>query len=212
MGGVIGPVLLMVGLMLTPASSASLLLNLEGVLTAALAWFAFYEHLDRRIVWGMILITLGGIVLSWEGSPTFTVPLGPLAVVGARLCWAVDNNLTRKISSKNPVLIAGVKGLIAGLVNLGLTQAIGIPLPGIWSCVLAGTVGLLGYGVRIVRVRATSRGGCPDRGLFFVRAFRRGDYRAGTAQGSTERLVLGGRVLDGYRTLVTSHRAPHARA
>jgi drug/metabolite transporter (DMT)-like permease len=74
----------------------------------------------------MILITLGGMVLSWERSPTFTVPVGPLAVVGACLCWAVDNNLTRKISAKEPVLIAGSKGFVAGLINLGLAHAVGI--------------------------------------------------------------------------------------
>lgn len=195
MGGVIGPVLLMVGLTLTPASSASLLLNLEGVLTAVLAWFAFYEHLDRRIVWGMILITLGGIVLSWAGSPTFTVPLGPLAVVGACLCWAVDNNLTRKISSKDPVLIAGVRGLIAGLVNLGLTQAIGIPLPGVWSCVLAGAVGLLGYGVSLVLfVYALRHVGAARTGAYFS-----------SAAGRLSRWHCSGkhRALDGYRSLAT---------
>jgi len=171
MGGVIGPVLLMVGLTLTPASSASLLLNLEGVLTAVLAWFVFHEHFGRNIVWGMILITLGGMVLSWDGDPTFTLPVGPFAVVGACLCWAVDNNLTRKISSKDPVLIAGVKGLIAGLVNLGLTQAIGIPLPGVWSCVLAGAVGLLGYGVSLVLfVYALRHVGAARTGAYFSSA------------------------------------------
>ena len=170
-GGVIGPVLLMVGLTLTPASSTSLLLNLEGVLTAVLAWFAFHEHFDRRIVWGMVLITLGGMVLSWEGSPTFTVPVGPLSVVGACLCWAVDNNLTRKISSKDPVLIAGGKGLISGLVNLGLAQAVGIPLPNLGSSVLAGAVGLLGYGLSLVMfVYALRHVGAARTGAYFSSA------------------------------------------
>ena len=170
-GGVMGPVLLMVGLTLTPASSASLLLNLEGVLTAVLAWFAFHENFDRRIVWGMILITLGGMVLSWERSPTFTVPVGPLAIVGACLCWAVDNNLTRKISAKDPVLIAGSKGFVAGLINLGLAHAVGIPLPGVWSAVLAGVVGLLGYGVSLVLfVYALRYVGAARTGAYFSSA------------------------------------------
>src|SRR5262249_1519311 len=66
-GGVIGPVLLMVGLVRTPASSASLLLNLEGVFTAAIAWFVFRENVDRRIALGMLAIIAGGVALSWEG-------------------------------------------------------------------------------------------------------------------------------------------------
>jgi drug/metabolite transporter (DMT)-like permease len=65
-GGVSGPVLLMYGLSLTSASSASLLLNLEGVFTAGLAWLVFKEHYDRRIVTGMIAIIVGGAVLSWS--------------------------------------------------------------------------------------------------------------------------------------------------
>lgn len=170
-GGVIGPVLLMVGLTLTPASSASLLLNLEGVLTAALAWFAFHEHFDRRIVWGMVLIAIGGVMLSWDGSPSFTVLAGPLAVVAACLCWAIDNNLTRKISSKDPVLIAGSKGLIAGLVNLGLAQAVGIPLPGALACALAGMLGLIGYGVSLVLfVYALRHVGAARTGAYFSSA------------------------------------------
>jgi drug/metabolite transporter (DMT)-like permease len=63
-GGVMGPLLLMVGLSRTPASTASLLLNLEGVLTALLAWFAFKENFDRRIALGMLLIVGGGVLLS----------------------------------------------------------------------------------------------------------------------------------------------------
>src|SRR5262245_44172184 len=67
-GGVVGPILLMVGLAITPASSASLLLNLEGVFTAILAWFVFREHFDYRIALGMAAITAGGLLLSWTGQ------------------------------------------------------------------------------------------------------------------------------------------------
>src|SRR5215212_8153941 len=110
-GGVAGPVLLMLGLATTPASTASLLLNLEGVLTALLAWFVFRENFDRRIALGMAAIAAGGAVLSWAGRPEAGVPWGPLAVVGACLCWAVDNNLTRKVSAADPLQVAMAKGL-----------------------------------------------------------------------------------------------------
>lgn len=92
-GGVAGPVLLMLGLTLTPASSASLLLNMEGVLTAMLAWFVFKENFDRRIFAGMALIVVAGVLLSWEQRPELGVPWGALAIVGAFLCWACSTDL-----------------------------------------------------------------------------------------------------------------------
>ena len=93
-GGVLGPLLLMLGLRLTPASTASLLLNLESVFTALLAWFVFRENFDRRIALGMGLIVAGGVLLSGQSEDSFRLPLGSLAVVGACLCWGIDNNLT----------------------------------------------------------------------------------------------------------------------
>jgi drug/metabolite transporter (DMT)-like permease len=96
-GGVIAPVLLMVGLAHTPAASASLLLNLEGVLTVVLAWFAFRENFDRRIALGMLAITMGAGLLSWQGGLSLKGIAGPIAIAGACLGWAVDNNLTRKV-------------------------------------------------------------------------------------------------------------------
>jgi len=66
-GGALGPLLLMIGLTRAPASGASLLLNLEGVFTALLAWFVFRENFDRRIALGMLAIVAGGAALSWEG-------------------------------------------------------------------------------------------------------------------------------------------------
>jgi drug/metabolite transporter (DMT)-like permease len=148
-GGVVGPVLLMLGLAATPASSASLLLNLEGVLTALLAWFAFKENFDRRIALGMACITAGGVVLSWSGRPEAGVPWGALAIVGACLAWAIDNNLTRKVSGGDPLQIAAAKGLAAGTVNLALALAVGAKLPGVLTVLASGVVGFWGYGVSL---------------------------------------------------------------
>src|SRR5215510_12327364 len=92
-------ILLLIGLRVTPASSASLLLNLEGVFTAGLAWFTFKENLDRRIALGMAAIVVGGVLLSWSGKPQVGIPWGPILVGGACLAWGIDNNLTRKVSS-----------------------------------------------------------------------------------------------------------------
>jgi drug/metabolite transporter (DMT)-like permease len=148
-GGITGPVLLMVGLALTPASSASLLLNMEGVLTSMLAWFVFKENFDRRIFIGMLFIVVAGIVLSWEQVPALGTPTGALAVVGACLCWAIDNNLTRKVSASDAVQIACAKGLVAGIVNLGIAGVLGFGLPDAKEMLGAAAVGFSGYGLSL---------------------------------------------------------------
>jgi len=149
-GGVVGPVLLMLGLTITPASTASLLLNLEGVLTTVLAWFVFKEHFERRLVWGMGAITAGGLLLSWTSRPELDASWGVVAIVGACLAWAIDNNLTRKISAGDPLQIAGAKGIVAGGVNLSIALATGASIPGMSTVLTIAAVGVLGYGVSLV--------------------------------------------------------------
>jgi len=149
-GGVIGPVLLMVGLGRTPASAASLLLNLEGVFTAIIAWTIFRENVDRRIALGMALIVVGGAVLSWEGRLAWGGAAGPLAVAAACGCWAIDNNLTQKVSAADPVRVAMFKGLIAGAINVVLAVALGARWPGFGAMGEALTLGFFGYGLSLV--------------------------------------------------------------
>jgi drug/metabolite transporter (DMT)-like permease len=173
-GGVIGPVLLMTGLLYLPASSASLLLNMEGVLTAALAWFVFREHFDRRIFVGMTAIVVAGLILSWKTESTSS-PLaswGALSVVAACLCWAIDNNLTRRISSNDAVTIAAVKGLAAGAVNLAVARWwLGLPLPAWQTVASAGVIGFLGYGLSLVLfVLALRHLGTARTGAYFSAA------------------------------------------
>jgi drug/metabolite transporter (DMT)-like permease len=148
-GGIVAPIMLLFGLNLTAASTASLLLNLEGVLTAILAWFVFKENFDRRIAFGMAFITVGGIILSWAGKPEIGLPWGALLIAGACLMWAIDNNLTRKVSAVNPLQIAALKGVFAGIVNLTIALLIGAKLPNVFSTGAAALVGLLGYGISL---------------------------------------------------------------
>jgi drug/metabolite transporter (DMT)-like permease len=148
-GGVVAPVLLMFGLTVTPAFSASLLLNLEGVLTALLAWFVFKENFDQRIFAGMVAILAGGVLLSWQSQPRLGVPWGALGIAGACLCWAIDNNLTRKVSAADPTHIAAIKGLVAGSVNAALALAAGDTLPKAPELASAGLLGFLSYGVSL---------------------------------------------------------------
>lgn len=148
-GGVIGPVLLMFGLTGMPASGAALLLNAEGVLTALLAWFVFRENFDRRVVLGMAAIVAGVIVLGWPGEARFSTLWPALAVVGACLAWALDNNLTRKVALADATWIAALKGWTAGGVNLALALGSGAAWPAL--CALGGAllVGALAYGASL---------------------------------------------------------------
>ncbi len=154
-GGVAGPLLLMLGLTTTPASSAALLLNLEGLATMALAWAVFRENVDRRLLLGALAILAGAVILSWQGGSGADagfsgLGLGALAIAGACLAWGIDNNLTRKVSGSDPVQIAMVKGLAAGAVNLILALLLGARLPEVSLTLAAGVVGFLGYGVSLV--------------------------------------------------------------
>jgi drug/metabolite transporter (DMT)-like permease len=171
-GGVLGPTLLLAGLAQTSASVASLLLNLEAVLTALLAWVVFRENAGRRIVTGMALIVAGGMVLSWPTDRGADGGwFGPLLVAGACLCWAIDNNLTRKVSAADALFIAGGKGLIAGVVNTLLALALGAALPG-WQLIApAMLVGFLGYGVSLFLFVLALRGlGTARTGAYFSTA------------------------------------------
>jgi len=148
-GGVAGPVLLMYGLALSGAATASLLLNLEAVLTAVIAWTVFRENVDRRIFAGMAAIVAGGVLLTAGGAPRAGASLGATLVAAACLAWAIDNNLTRRVSGGDAAALACLKGLAAGAVNLALALVLGVPLPGASGWIGAGVLGFLGYGVSL---------------------------------------------------------------
>jgi len=149
-GGVLGPVLLLVGLSHSPASNASLLLNLEGVFTASIAWIVFRENVDRRIVLGMLAIVAGSAVVSWQGRLAWNGLVGPLGIAAACACWAIDNNLTQKVSGGNPVQIAMLKGIVAGSVNILLALAQGATWPSVVSISEALLLGFVSYGISLV--------------------------------------------------------------
>ena len=148
-GGIVAPVLLMFGLTGMPASGASLLLNAESVFTALLAWFAFKENFDRRIALGMLAIVAGAVVLSVPSGARISGLWPTLAILGACFAWGVDNNLTRKVSLTDATWIASVKGLVSGIVNLGLAFSLGASIPAWPDFAGAMLVGLLAYGVSL---------------------------------------------------------------
>jgi drug/metabolite transporter (DMT)-like permease len=149
-GGVVAPVLLMWGLFRMPASSVALLLNAEGALTALLAWFVFRESFDGRIALGMALIVLGTVVLTWSTDASFDSALPALAVVGACIGWAIDNNLTRKVALADATFIAMIKGLTAGTVNIVLALLLGTTLTQPSVLLASGAIGFLSYGLSLV--------------------------------------------------------------
>ena len=149
-GGIVGPVLLMLGLTGMPATGASLLLNAEGVFTTLLAWFAFRENFDHRIALGMAAIVAGAVVLSWPGDASFSGVWPALAVLGACLAWGIDNNLTRKVSLTDATWIAAIKGLTAGGVNLTIAVLFGANWPSLPTVAGALAVGFFAYGVSLV--------------------------------------------------------------
>jgi len=171
-GGVLGPVTLLFGLTQTTGARASLLLNLEAVLTAVIAWTVFRESADKRIVLGMAAIVLGGIALSWQTNVDASLNwLGPVLISLACLCWAIDNNLTRKVSASDALFIAGVKGLIAGTVNCALALFLGLSLPTGLVVFSTMTLGLMGYGLSLVLFVLALRGlGTARTGAYFSTA------------------------------------------
>jgi drug/metabolite transporter (DMT)-like permease len=170
-GGVIGPLLLLLGLRLTDAATASLLLTMETVATGIIAWFVFREHFNARVALGMALLIAGSLTLAWSGTPSIENFLGPLAVIGACIAWGIDNNLTRRVSHANPLQIVQIKGLVAGPVNLMLALWIGGSMPRAATALTALVVGFVGYGLSIALfVLALRKLGSARTGAYFATA------------------------------------------
>lgn len=148
-GGMLGPLFLMLGLSQTTAASGSLLLNLEGLATMAIAWVVFRENVDAKLLLGAAAILAGAILLSWTGTG-LRLDSGSLFIAAACLSWGIDNNLTRKLSAADPVQIAMIKGLVAGTTNLVLALSLGATLPGAPLIAAGALVGFFGVGISLV--------------------------------------------------------------
>ena len=149
-GGVLGPALLMAGLTSASGGAGSLLLNTESLAIMAIAWIFFRENVDRRVFAGAMVILAGALLLSWPtDGAAMTVGWGGALIVAACICWGVDNNLTRELSAADPIQIAMVKGVAAGVINTALGFAYGAQLPEEGTLAAAAIVGFLGYGVSL---------------------------------------------------------------
>jgi drug/metabolite transporter (DMT)-like permease len=157
-GGVAAPIVLLFSLRSTPAATASLLLNFEGVATTLIAAFVFKEAISRTAVWAILCVTAASILLSLNLSGQWGISLGALGIMGACILWGIDNNLTRNISAKDPLSIVLVKGLGAGSFSLILTLVLGNSLPPLMAVLGAMLLGSISYGASIVLFIHAMRG------------------------------------------------------
>ncbi len=170
-GGVIAPVLLMYSLAITPAATASLLLNFEGVATTIIAFAVFRESVGRRIWLGLGIITFASILLSVNPGAALGWSVGAVGVILACTFWGVDNNATRNISEKDPIAIAALKGLGAGAVALVLAVLVGDPFPGISFMLTAMLLGFVCYGASMVLfIRSLRELGAARTGAYYSTA------------------------------------------
>jgi drug/metabolite transporter (DMT)-like permease len=157
-GGVLAPIILMISLQNTPASTASLLLNFEGVATTSIALFFFRESVSRQALAAIIVITLASIFLSTDFQSGFGFSLGALGVILACMLWGVDNNLTRNISAKDPLTIVAWKGLVAGTFSLLLGLLLGQGLPALAAILSILLLGFISYGLSTMLFIYSMRG------------------------------------------------------
>jgi drug/metabolite transporter (DMT)-like permease len=211
-GGVLAPVLLMLGLSGMPASGASLLLNAEAVLTVAIAWFVFREHANRRTVAGFALIFVGVVILGWQGQTLFGGWWPTLALVAACLGWALDNNLTRAVSSVDATWLAMVKGLVAGSVNLVVALVMGAHAPAPLVVVGAMGLGAISYGLSLVLFIVGLRSvGTARAGAYFSTApFFGGVLAVALGEPVTPLLIVAAVLMAGGVWLHISEHHAHA--
>src|SRR5689334_2335609 len=149
LGGAVAPVLLMAGLARTTAAAASLLLNLEGLVTMGIAWLVLRENVDRRLLIGAFAILAGAVLLSWSGG-SVRPDTGALLVAGACVAWGIDNNVTRSLSRADPMQVTAVKGLVAGAANLALALYLQARVPAVPTIAAAAVTGFFAYGISLV--------------------------------------------------------------
>lgn len=149
-GGIAGPLLMLLGLLRVGALTGSLLLNLEAPLTILLAVLLFGEHLGRYAAAAAVLILGGAALLRLQPGGSQADGWGVLLLASACLCWAIDNNLTQRLTLRDPVALVHIKTLGAGIINLLVALLLGAPLPGSGTIASALLLGCVSYGVSVV--------------------------------------------------------------
>lgn len=146
---ILAPVLFMLGLTRTGSANASLINNFEIVATSLIALVIFKEVMSRRLVFAIVLVTLGSVILGFEGAGSFTFNTGSLFVLGACICWGMENNCTKMISTKSSVEIVIIKGLGSGLGSLIIALILGERFPAVLWVLCGLLLGFVAYGLSI---------------------------------------------------------------
>jgi drug/metabolite transporter (DMT)-like permease len=157
-GGIAAPIVLMLSLQTTEASTASLLLNFEGVGTTLIALLFFKEAISRRAWTAILIITLASIFLSTDFEAGFSLSLGALGIILACTLWGLDNNFTRNISGKDPLVIVAWKGLVAGTFSFVLAFLLGNELPSLATTLSTLLLGFISYGLSTILFIRSMRG------------------------------------------------------
>lgn len=163
------PIFLMLGISYGSSANASLLGNFEIVATTVIALILFKEAVTKRLWVAIGLITLSSILLSFEGTDSFHFSYGSLLVIMATVCWGLENNCTRELSSKSTYQIVMLKGLCSGLGALVIALVKKESFPGIGYIAIALALGFVAYGLSIfVYVRAQNVLGAAKTSAYYA--------------------------------------------
>ena len=146
---VIAPILLMLGLLDSASSNASLLNNFEIVCTSLIALLIFKETVSRKMWIAIFLITMSSFVLSFQDITTFKFSWGAILVLLATLCWGLENNCTKKLSGKNTYHVVFLKGIFSGLGSLIVALCLKEKFASVQYLVLTLLLGFVAYGLSI---------------------------------------------------------------
>lgn len=205
LGAVVGPVALAWGLQRTSGTSASLMLTLEALFTAVLAWRLYHETMDRRVWLALGLLLVGGLLLILDqGQQGNAQWLGLVAVLAATAAWGVDNTLSRGVADRDPGQVVLVKAALGALATAVVAVGLGEPGPTLVATLGLVAVGATGYGLSLRFYLLAQRAfGAARTGSVFafapfigaVVAFALGDRSASALMGLGGLLMLLGVVL-----------------
>lgn len=149
-GGIFAPLCLTYGIFYSSAFQVSALLNMETVATTLIAGFIFREHISGRVWAGKVLVVIGAVLISMTGKADAVFSFSSLFIIGACIFWGLDNNITRDIEELPPSLLAGFKGLIAGLFNIVLALSLKQTAAGLLNLSIVLGIGAVSYGLSLV--------------------------------------------------------------